>query len=200
MVDVHDIAKSREAEYFNRKERELIEKLRVKAQQDAERSALAGDLGVADESILETFNQLGFNRESLQVLHLMPMLQVAWIDGKISNDEKLQIHKVAEHRGVSPGSPAWERLEQLLSSNPGTEFFDASMRIIRAIFEVKPSEQRDEAWKDLVAMAQAVAEASGGFLGLGSKVSDEEREVIGRVAREFEGAHTDAARKVTDQG
>jgi len=48
----------------------------------------------------------------------------------------------------------------------------------------------------LLDTCQRIAAASGGFLGLGSKISAEEAAVMKRVASEIERAHADAAKRV----
>ena len=50
--------------------------------------------------------------------------------------------------------------------------------------------------RDLVSYCTQIAQASGGILGLGRKVSDAERELIERIGAELERDHPEAARQV----
>jgi hypothetical protein len=49
-----------------------------------------------------------------------------------------------------------------------------------------PAQVREALRPDVLGRAREVAEAAGGFLGLGSKVSDDERRVLGELERALE--------------
>ena len=76
-----EIARGREEAYFRQKEAELIEELRRRFHQQQDRERLAEEVGVHDEQILRTFEELGFSRDTVTILHLVPLVQVAWSDG-----------------------------------------------------------------------------------------------------------------------
>ena len=87
------------------------------------------------------------------------------------------------------------KLQHVVSDITGA----TGLRIIKAIFESLPDEKRAGMKKDLVGYAEEVAAASGGFLGLGSKVSEKEQAVISRVAREFAASHAEASKQVVEK-
>ena len=192
-----DIAKGREEAYFRQKELDLIEKLQRKLHQQQDHERLAEEVGVHDELILKAFEELGFTRETVTILHLVPLVQVAWSDGNVSEAERAKILEVAALRGVRPGTPGCLMLEQLLSTRPSDRGFDVCWRIIRAVFTAWPKEKRRDFEVSLPAYATAVASVSGGLLGFRS-ISAEERAALQRVAREIADAHADAARTITD--
>ena len=72
-----EIAKGREEAYFRQKEAELIAALRLRGQQQRNRERLAEALGVHDEKILSSFEELGFSRDTVAIFHLVPLVQVA---------------------------------------------------------------------------------------------------------------------------
>lgn len=111
-------SRSKEDEYFLRTESELLEKVRVRAAKAAERRALGEYHGVEDEEILKAFEEAGYDRETVQILHLVPILQVAWVDGEISKAERAEILKIAAARNVAEGSPAYEKLLSWLETPP----------------------------------------------------------------------------------
>jgi hypothetical protein len=64
---------------------------------------------------------------------------------------------------------------------------------MRAALETLPLEESERRKRDLLAGCTRVAAASGGVLGLGSKISGVERSVIARIASElkYEPGHND---------
>ena len=191
-----EIGKGREEAYFREKEAELIEKLRRKFHEEKDRERLADEVGVHDEQILTAFEELGFTRETVIVLHLVPLVQVAWSDGEVSEDERSKIREIAALRGVMPGAPGYELLEKMLHTRLSEHAFDVCWRVIRAMFASWPEEKRRTIEVSLPAYAVEVASISGGLLGFRS-ISTEERTAVQRVAREIAEAHSEGDRTLT---
>ena len=192
-----EIAKGREEAYFRQKEAELIEELRRRFRLQQDRERFAEEVGVHDEQILSRFEELGFSRETLMILHLVPLVQVAWSDGGVTEAERAKIYEVAAIRGVTAGTPGHLMLEELLDKRPSDGAFDVCWRVIRAMFTAWPEEKRRVFEVSLPAYAAEVASVSGGLLGF-RPISAEERAALERVAREIADAHTQAAQTVTE--
>lgn len=188
--------RSYESEYFQRRERELIEKMRARARELAEVHEMGQATGISDDEVLKALHDLGYTRETVTLVHLVPLLHVAWIDGSVSAAERAGILEAARLRGVEESSPAYRQLLGWLDKKPLDGFFEDSLRLIGDLLSAMPDDARAKARTTLLAFALAIAEASGGILGLGPKVSDEERSVIDRIAREIEAAHGTAVKQV----
>jgi len=182
-------SRAKEDEYFLRAEADLLEKIRTRAAKAAERRALGEYHGVEDEEILKAFEEAGYDRESVQILHLVPIIQVAWVDGEISKAERAEILKIAAARNVVEGTPVHAKLLSWLDAPPSPQFFERTMEIISRLLELFPEDKRLALQGDVMTASLAVASASGGFLGLGSKVSVDEKALIESFAREFEKTH-----------
>ncbi|MBK9967525.1 MAG: hypothetical protein IPP07_22690 [Holophagales bacterium] len=193
-------SRANENEYFLRTESELLEKVRVRAAKAAERRALGEYHGVEDEEILKAFEEAGYDRETVQILHLVPILQVAWVDGEISKAERAEILKIAAARNVAEGSPAYEKLLSWLETPPPPEFFERTMGIISRLLELFPEEKRLALQGDVMTASLAVASASGGFLGFGGKVSADEKYLLEKFAEGFEKTHRAALEKAANKG
>jgi hypothetical protein len=191
--------RAHEEEYFRRKEQELIEKMRRRAELEAERQHMAKSLGVADEEILRDLQELGYTRETVTLLHLVPLVQVAWIDGHVAHRERERILEVARLRGVQDGSPAHQQLADWLAHRPSEEFFQKTLRVIRDLLQARPPEEREASKRDLVSYCTHIAAASGGILGLGRKISEEEQTLLEQVAAELEHDHEAAAQQVVGE-
>jgi tellurite resistance protein len=181
-------ARSKEEEYFLRAEAELLEKVRARVAKEAERRALGEYHGVEDQELLTAFEEAGYDRDTVQILHLVPILQVAWVDGEISAAERAEILKIAAARHVAEGSPAHGKLLAWLETPPSPEFFERTMKIITRLLELFPQEKREQMQSDVLSASLAVASASGGFLGFGSKVSADEKYLLEKFAADFEKA------------
>ena len=188
-------ARSKEDEYFLRAEAELLEKVRARVAKEAERRALGEYHGVEDEELLKTFEEAGYDRDTVQILHLVPILQVAWVDGEISKGEREEILKIAAARNVVEGTPVHAKLLTWLETPPPPQFFERTMEIISRLLELFPEEKRASLQSDVLSASLAVASASGGFLGFGSKVSADEKYLLEKFATDFEKAHQAAIEK-----
>jgi hypothetical protein len=149
---------------------------------------MAEGTGVADEEILRDLAALGYTPETVMLLHLVPLLQMAWAEGGVSDGERALIIEAARARGIDEGSPADRQLASWIATRPAVELFEKSLRAIGAILQARPAEEREASQRDLLAYSTAIASASGGILGFG-KVSPEEQRVLARITEEFERAH-----------
>jgi hypothetical protein len=180
--------RSLEEEYFRKREQELIEKMRQHADADAARRRLGEQAGVADEEILQDLQALGYTAETVTLLHLVPLVQMAWAEGDVSDRERDLIKEAARARGIAAGSPADQQLSHWLTRRPADDFFEKTLRAIGAVLQAQPAETRAASQKDLLSYCTAIASASGGILGFRT-VSDEERQLLSRISQEFEKAH-----------
>lgn len=186
-----------EAEYFYKKEKELLEKMRRRLQVEAEYEEMGRVLGILDTEILSDLHRLGYTHETVSLLHLVPLIQVGWADGDLAERERVSILEIARARGIVEGSAAHRQLTEWLTQNPSDEFFEHTLRIIGVLFRALTPEQREADKLDLVSYSGKIASISGGILGLG-KVSRQEREVIEKIAAELAQAHQTAAKRVID--
>ena len=176
--------RSLEEEYFHRKEREVIEKMRVRAAAEEQRRRMGEQAGVADEEVLRDLQDLGYTPETVMLLHLVPLIQTAWAEGGVSEKERELILKAARSRGIDPGTPCDQQLTIWLSQRPSDAFFEKTLRAIRTILEAQPVEAREASQKDLLSLATAIASASGGIVGFRA-VSDEERQILAHINEEL---------------
>jgi hypothetical protein len=182
-----------EEEYFRKREKELVEKMRRRAEAEAERRRLGEQAGVADEEILQDLQALGYTPETVMLLHLVPLVQMAWAEGGVSERERELIIEAARARGIEAGSPAGRQLAGWLTQRPSSELFEKTLRAIGAVLQARPAEDREASERDLLSYCSAIASASGGILGFRT-VSEEERQVLARISQELERAHGSSAR------
>lgn len=183
---IKDRGRGLEEEFFRKKEQELIEKLRQNAKVAAEKRQIGDAIGVTDEKTLNDLLELGYTRETVALLHLVPLVQVAWAEGNVSKRERELIMEAAGARGIQVGSAAHKKLAEWLERRPSDGFFQKTLAIIQAILGALPEDQQEGSKRDLVAYCTRIAEASGGILGLGSKIDEAESALLRKIAASLE--------------
>jgi ribosomal protein L32E len=173
-------ARSREDEYFWRRDQELIEKMRRAATADQANRELGLKVGLNDPELVKELAGLGFTTDTVDLLPLMPLIQMAWAEGGVSDAERQLIVKLARSRGIADGSAADRQLAAWLAAAPDEQVFARSTRLIRAMLN-SPDAKAGLSPDDLVRHSEEIAAASGGVLGM-RKISAEERALLAQIA------------------
>lgn len=192
-------SREKEEDYFRRREAELLEEIRRKKAARKEREEIGRAAGIDDERVAAELSACGYSRETIPLLHLVPLIQVAWADGKISEDERRHILEASRLHGIEDGSGAARQLASWLESKPGEEFFRRSLRAIRAILQALEPQSGKPRTNDLLTLCLKVASASGGLFGIGRKVSREENNLLAEIAAELDSSHHSAAVQVAEK-
>jgi hypothetical protein len=178
---ITDNVRAREEEHFRKKDRELVEKLR-QADRDAKANrALEEQTGLQNPAMLLELRALGFTPETIALLPLVPMLQVAWANAGISDEERAMIVNLARTRGIAAGSVADHQLSEWLEHRPSEDTFHKADRLIRAIIDSPGGGALHMSADELIALCDRIAHASGGIFGIG-RVSREERDALAEIA------------------
>jgi hypothetical protein len=172
--------RAREEEHFRKRDRELIEKLR-KADADAKaRRALEQETGIHDPAMLQELRALGFTPDTIALLPLVPVLQVAWARAGISTAERTLITRLARTRGIAAGSAADHQLHVWLEHSPSEDTFHKATRLIHAILDSTEGGALHLTAEELIEHCDRIAHASGGIFGIG-RVSQEERAALAEI-------------------
>lgn len=196
IIILDEPGRKKEDAYFRQQDAKLIAALKQKEAAHKEHAEMKHAAGIADDHVVAELRANGYNRETVRVLHLVPLLQVAWADGHISKEERQHILDAARLHGVEPGSVAHQRLESWLAERPSDQFFRKSLRAIRAVLHAMEPEHMHSRKLGLLSRCKKLASASGGFFGLGSKISMAERALLAEIAAEVEHGHEAAAKLV----
>ena len=176
-----------EEEYFRKRDLELIEKMRQAAAAAEARAGLGAKTGIQDPALLDELRDLGFTPDTVILLPLVPLLEIAWAESGITGAERELIVKLARQRGVEENSAADAQLHQWMTTRPGAAVFAQASRLIAAMLG-SGSEQVTGGWSadDLVAHCEKIAAASGGIFGLRlGSISPEEKSLLSRIASEL---------------
>ena len=173
-----------EDDYFYKKDRELIEKMRKAAADEKARSEMAAQIRINDPGLIKDLGELGFTPETVKVLPLMPIVQLAWAEGGVSAANASCSSRSPATAVSVEGSPADHLLADWMTRAPAPEVFSNAMRLIRAMLEVPAPGGDTITADDIMRYCELIAAASGGIFGIG-KVSSEERATLAQIAAEL---------------
>jgi hypothetical protein len=185
-VTFADRRKALEEEFFRKQNQRLVERLRLTRQADEAKQSLAEASGIHDDAVLSRLVELGIGAEAVAALALVPLVEVAWADGKIDARERRAVLVGAASTGVDSQGPAFELLEQWLSERPEPHLLEVWCDYVGSLCGSMTPEQRHQLKQEILGRARAVAEAAGGLLGLGSKVSKAEEGVLESLETAFQ--------------
>ena len=200
MEDIsRDISRTREDHYFLQLEQRRLEEMRRNSAREAETSRLMAAFGIREQGLVRELADAGFDVETFRLLYLVPLIQVAWSDGGVSQRERDQVLEIASLHGIKAGSAAHDRLVAWLAERPSDQFFQACLRGVRAMLRYRPPSEAQALRRDLVWYCTRIASTSGGFLGLGSRVSREKELMLTRLTEELDARHPAAVGQVTQE-
>jgi hypothetical protein len=146
---------------------------------------LASASGIESDEILEKLCALGVNAETWTAVSIVPLVEIAWADGKIDRAEREAVLSGAEANGVTSESPGYQLLESWLAHRPDGRLLEVWGAFIVGLCAELGESERESLKNQILGRARSVAEATGGFLGLGSKVSSEEEVILAELAKAF---------------
>jgi hypothetical protein len=173
-----------ENQFFDEENKKKIEALRAKEGAKQTREDLRKASGMTDDAVLDKLVELGLRSNTIAALSLVPLIEVAWADGEIQDNERTAILQGAHGKGLEQGTEGYELLQGWLRKKPSSELFDAWQAYIKALAGQLNDEQNRLLKNQIVGFAKMVAAAAGGFLGIG-KVSSGEEKVLARIDSAF---------------
>jgi hypothetical protein len=176
--------RSLEEDYFRKKDRQLIEKMRAADAASQARAEMGKKTGLTDPALLQELEALGFTPETVALLPLVPVVKMAWAEGGVTPAERSLLVKLARSRGIDEGTLADRQLADWLEGRPPEHVFAHATRLIRAVLSTPGYD--DLTADDLVKYCESIAAASGGMLGI-NRVSAEERQMLATLADELKG-------------
>lgn len=142
-----------------------------------------------DLELTTALESLGLDRETHRAVLLLPLVEVAWADGRVQRAERRRIAAIAKAHGITLRE-GW--LERWLSRRPSVKTFLAARTVLLALM-ARSARQSEvdgaprpppaiETLEGLLDLCQRVAEAAGGLFGLAFTVARSERDCIEQIA------------------
>lgn len=170
------VRKANEEEYFRKQNADAAAKLKARA--------AMSQAGIHDEGLALKLKEAGFNEDTLRALYLIPLLDVAWADGKVQIEEKNQILSVLKTRGIDASSGAYQLVKAWVEKGPAEESFQRGKALVSPLLDdLKKGGSAAGEW--ILQASERVAHATGGLFGLGSKVSGEEAKILSEISKKL---------------
>jgi uncharacterized tellurite resistance protein B-like protein len=173
-----------EESFFDKKNRELLEKLQTEVQAEETKATLSRASGITNEVVLDHLVSLKIGPEAVTALSLVPLVVVAWADGTVDERERQAILKAADEQGLARIEAVARLLEHWLSNKPEAQLLAGWKEYVTDLCRHLDDRAREGLKSDVMKRARKVAEAAGGFLGIGS-VSAEEKAVLNELEQAF---------------
>lgn len=135
-----------------------------------------------DADLQRAMGRLGIDRHTVRAVLLLPLVQVAWADGRVQPAERRLISEIAARYGLEPHEA--EVVQQWLARRPTAESFALARELLLVLW----ARDRDrgaapDSLDGVLRMCHAVARVAGGLFGLAFTVDRRERELLEELAR-----------------
>src|SRR6478752_3295294 len=104
--------------FFKARDRQLLAKLRTELFALEESKKLAHVSGIVEQHVLDHLLKAGVTAETLTAVTMIPLVEVAWVDGSISAEERDAVLNAAVAQGIPANSASYELLEAWLKDRP----------------------------------------------------------------------------------
>jgi tellurite resistance protein len=156
----------------------LLDELRVKTEAYERKKMLREVVKIQDEPFLKRLDALGVGPETALAVTLIPLVFVAWADGKLDDREREAVLQAASERGATADRIGRQLLRDALARQPDPRLFAVWKTYVGRLWGCFTADERWQMRGNVLRAAREVAEAAGGILGLTSRISAEERRVL----------------------
>jgi len=146
--------------------------------------ALKRASGSANDEIIKTLASEGVRPQTMFVVSIVPLIEVAWADDEVQDAEREALLTGSAEHGFHPEQIKYQAVEAWLKTRPTPELFSTWVDYISALDEHLFARERKQLMALLVDRTQAIAKAAGGFLGLRS-ICERETRVIEKLQDAF---------------
>jgi hypothetical protein len=183
-VTLEDRGRALENQFYEKENQDKLSAMKQKLDSQKSKDELRKASGMTDDAVLDKLVALGLKANTIAALSLVPLIQVAWADGSIQDNERTAILQGAHGKGLEQGSDGYELLQTWLKKKPDDELFTAWEAYIKALAAQLNDEQNRLLKNQIVGFAKMVAASAGGILGF-AKVSKDEEKVLHRIEAAF---------------
>jgi hypothetical protein len=174
-----------EEAFFHQQNEKQLADLRKELDGKKTREELRNTSGITDEAALDSLMKLGVSGPTVAALSLIPLIHVAWADGKMDDAEREAVLTAAAGKGISTGTASYTLLAGWMDAKPDRSLFEAWRAYIKELASTLVPAQRGLLKTQVIGFARTVAESAGGFLGM-KRVSAAEEAALAELEQAFE--------------
>ncbi|MCR9120625.1 MAG: hypothetical protein NXI22_27130 [bacterium] len=173
-----------EEQFFHKVDDQLIAQLKAHIAADDDKKRLSEMTHVTDESLLDELMSQGLSTKTIAAVSLVPLVLVAWADGRMDKLKRDAVLEAAHDQGVAPNSAAHSLLIHWLDEKPDDQLAVTWRHYVGCILSEMNESAREILRSNTLRRADKIAQASGGVLGFGA-VSRNESDVIAELESVF---------------
>jgi hypothetical protein len=145
------------------------------------RRALVATWSLTDGAAVTKMIDHGVRADSIAIVSFVPLAAAAWADGKFSKNERAAALEISEQIGLSPSDTIQPALVERLDAALDEPILRAWLAYVDVFSSRVDADVLSQVLDRIRDGALRIAEASGGFLGVGRKVSDAEAALLQRL-------------------
>jgi hypothetical protein len=185
-MDPNKFGSNLEEEFFRREDQRLLARIRELREAETARETMSQATGIKDAAVLDRLLALKIQPEIIAALRIVPLVAVAWADGSLDEKERQAVLSGAQEAGIPDDSAAYTLLEAWLKRRPEPYLLAAWTTLVQGMSASLSEAEVKKLKESLMERVRRVAGASGGVLGLGSKISKQEAAVLESLSKAFE--------------
>jgi len=170
--------------FFFAQDQSLMKARRKLEHMQETKENLARVSGIKDDAVLEKLVALDIRPEIVATLFAIPLIEVAWSDGELHDKERDELFNYARKAGLRNKHVDPEILTVWLKQRPAPDLMEAWEHYIQALCGQLSAEERQSLKEEVLTDARTIAQAAGGFLGLG-KISEAEQLMLDKLEAAF---------------
>ena len=173
--------------FFFKQNTVLIEKKQQLQKMERDLKTMSGISGISDAAVLRKLVELNVQAEVLATLLIIPLIEVAWADRKMDEDERAVILKAADNNRIFGGPIDKSLFEHWLQYEPPKGFLESWIFYMQGLCQLLREEERQALKEDILQRARTVAEA--GSPSSKSKLSRKKEKVLHKLESAFTGSY-----------
>jgi len=183
LIQLHSRGRTLEELFFFKQNTVLIEKKQQLQKLERDLKTMSGISGISDAAVLRKLVELSVQAEVLATLLIIPLIEVAWADRKMDEEERAAILKAAENNSIFGGSIDRSLFEHWLQHEPLKGFLESWIFYMQGLCQLLSEKERQALKSDILQRARTVAEA--GRPSLKSKLSRKKDKVLRKLESAF---------------
>ena len=181
---LQDRGKAMEDMFFHDRDAQLIEKMKAELSAEEDRTSLIAATGIQDASVINKLMEQGISCETLAGVGLIPLVVVAWADGKMEDKEREAILQAACESGINKEHGSYQLVSSWLEKKPADGLFNSWKDYVAALKQNLDEASVNQIKRSVIDRAQRVADSAGGFLGI-AETSGVEKKPIEELEAAF---------------
>ncbi|MBF0253788.1 MAG: TerB family tellurite resistance protein [Candidatus Omnitrophica bacterium] len=177
--------RSLEDAFFRKRDEELLEQQRKLHKMKQTLKTLQEVSGIHNSRILNKLMELEVSPALLASIAVVPLVEVAWADGKADEKERRIVLEIAAENGIKKGSTDYDLLENWLKHRPTAKLLEAWTHYIAGICENMSASECKTFETEILDKAKKVAQATGGVMGVMLQISPEEKAILKKMEKAF---------------